>query len=394
MSGSQGRVLFISPQPFFEWRGSPIRIAHSVQVLAEAGFDVDLLTLPVGEDKEIPGVRVLRVPNVIGAHHLPIGPSPAKLVFDVVLLFAAIRLVRQNRYRFVHAVEDAGPIGLIAARLCGGKFVFEIHSDPDSHRGGWFRNCVIWAYAKVANGCTRRADTVIVTGPGLAQQADQIRQGSRVVSIADVPSSSVEPDADRAAAHRSELMRDDESRMVTYVGSFAEYQGVDVVFEMIPDVLAKRTGVRFVIIGGQAAEIDDRRAWLKERGVADAVTFMGRVPPDELPHVLKASDILLCPRAGGSNSPLKLMDYMKAGGAILATDAVANRTILDEKIAQLVPATASGFAAGLAELLDDAAESQRLGAAARAVFDASYGQERFRSQLVGTYDELHGGAEA
>tara|TARA_B100000809_G_scaffold199640_1_gene199705 strand:- start:418 stop:1602 length:1185 start_codon:yes stop_codon:yes gene_type:complete len=388
MSDSRGRLLFISPQPFFEWRGSPIRIASNVQILAEAGFEVDLLTLPVGEEKTIPGVRVLRVPNVIGARRLPIGPSLSKLVFDVVLLFAAARLARRMRYRYVHAVEDAGPIGLLAARLAGGRFVFEIHSDPDSYRGGWIRNIIMKAYACVMRRCIRRADAVIATGTGIAEQANQVRAGSRVVSIADVPSSRMEPDPDRAAEHRAELLKGDESRLVTYVGSFATYQGVDIVFEMMPIVRASRADVRFVIIGGSEEEIEERRSWLRERNVADAVSFMGRMSPDDLPHALRASDILLCPRAGGTNSPLKLMDYMKAARAILAADAPANRVLLDESIAQLVPATADGFANGTLELLNDVERSERLGSAARKVFDESYGLDRFRLQLVGVYDEM------
>ena len=34
------KVLFISPQPFFQWRGSPIRVAFNLQALADEGYEV------------------------------------------------------------------------------------------------------------------------------------------------------------------------------------------------------------------------------------------------------------------------------------------------------------------------------------------------------------------
>ena len=76
------RVLFISPQPFFQWRGSPIRVGFDVRALAGLGYDVDFLTLPVGEEMQIPGVRIVRVPNLFRVAQVPIGPSAVKLAFD------------------------------------------------------------------------------------------------------------------------------------------------------------------------------------------------------------------------------------------------------------------------------------------------------------------------
>ena len=35
------KILFVSPQPFFQWRGSPIRVSFDVQALAELGFEVE-----------------------------------------------------------------------------------------------------------------------------------------------------------------------------------------------------------------------------------------------------------------------------------------------------------------------------------------------------------------
>jgi hypothetical protein len=35
MSPEMPRVLLIAPQPYFQWRGSPLRVRFNVQALAE-----------------------------------------------------------------------------------------------------------------------------------------------------------------------------------------------------------------------------------------------------------------------------------------------------------------------------------------------------------------------
>ena len=87
MTAARPRVLLISPQPFFQWRGSPLRVRFNAQALAELGYQVDLLTMPVGGDLEIPGVTLHRGPNLLRVKNLAIGPSVAKAVLGVGLYF-------------------------------------------------------------------------------------------------------------------------------------------------------------------------------------------------------------------------------------------------------------------------------------------------------------------
>ncbi|MDA0578448.1 MAG: hypothetical protein O3B24_10165, partial [Verrucomicrobia bacterium] len=58
------RVLFIAPQPFLEWRGSPLRVSFNLRALTELGYEVDLLTFPFGDAVEIPGAIIHRVPRL------------------------------------------------------------------------------------------------------------------------------------------------------------------------------------------------------------------------------------------------------------------------------------------------------------------------------------------
>lgn len=388
MSEQPGRILLISPQPFFQWRGSPLRVRFNVQALAELGHAVDLLVMPVGDDLPIPGVTLHRAPNLLRVKNLAIGPSAAKAVLDIGLFFKAAALARRNRYDVFHGIEDAGPIAAVLARRHRAKMIFEKHSDPASYKKGFLRNLVMAAYRRVERFSILRADAVIGTGPALVEQARRIAPDKPVHHIFDIPSSLIEPDPEQSAAARERLGLPPGAVAALYVGSFAVYQGIDLLFDSLALALARTPFLHAVIIGGSPAEIAARRAQMTAAGCGDRVVFPGRIPPDELPHTLAAADILLSPRVAGGNTPLKLLDYLKAGRAIVACDNPANRLILDESTARLAAPDAESFAAGIAALAADAALRRRLGTAGRALYLSTYNYARYKTLLGDAYRAL------
>lgn len=383
------RILFISPQPYFQWRGSPIRVGFNMLALSQLGYEVDLLTLPFGEDRETPGVRVIRVKNLFGLKNIPIGPSIWKVFFAFRLYAEARRLIRERPYDVIHAVEDAGMIAVSLARMSNAKFVFEKHSDPGSYRKGAVRNFIMWLYGKVEARSIRHADAVIGTGPGLVAQAKRwIRPGKQVHHIFDIPSSLTEADPERVKTIRASWCPQGDEVIALYVGSFAVYQGVELIFEAIPDVCRKDARVRFVIIGGTPEAVKVRRERLREQGCEGAVVFAGKIPPDELPHYLSAADILLSPRISGANTPLKLLDYLKAGRCILATDNEANRQILDESSAYFVKPEADALGSGITMLSKNDDLRQELGSKGLDLIRKTYNYPEYRDRIKRVYSEL------
>ena len=386
------RVLLLSPQPFFQWRGSPLRVRFNAQALAELGYDVDLLVMPVGEDKQLPGVTLHRAPNIIRAKDLPIGPSLPKAILDIALYFKASALARRRRYHVIHGIEDAGPIAAVLARRHGAKMIFEKHSDPASYKKGFVRNAIMAAYRRVERFSILRADAVIGTGPALVAQAQQIAPGKPVHHVFDIPSSLVEPDPVKTREARARLGLPPDAVLALYVGSFAVYQGIDLLFHAIPAALRQNPNLYFAVIGGSPEQVDVRQTALMDAGLAERVLFPGHIHPDELPHVLAAADVLLSPRIAGGNTPLKLLDYLKAGRAIVACDNPANRLILNESNARLAAPEPAAFAEGVAALAADAALRGRLGAAGHGLYLSTYNYRQFRKRLSDVYRQLLGAA--
>ena len=379
------RILLIAPQPFFQWRGSPLRVSFNARALAELGYAVDLLVMPVGQDLPLPGVTLHRAPNIIRARDLPIGPSLPKAILDISLYFKAAALARRQAYTVFHGIEDAGPIAAVLARRWRAKVVFEKHSDPASYKKGLIRNFVMAGYRRVERFSIRRADAVICTGPALVDQARAIAPEKPVHHIFDIPSSLVEPDPARAAAVRKKLGLAPDAVLALYVGSFAVYQGIDLLFRSIPPALRKCPHLQVAIIGGSPAEVAARQVEMATAGCAGRVHFPDQIHPDELPHTLAAADILLSPRIAGTNTPLKLLDYLKAGRAIVACDNPANRLIVDDSNACLVAPAPEAFAAGLAALAADTPLRERLGAAGHRLYLSTYNYHQFKQRLGAAY---------
>lgn len=382
------RILMIAPQPFFQWRGSPIRIYFNIIALTELGFRVDLLTLPIGENVDVPGAQIHRISNPLRIPNIPIGPSLTKALFDLILLFKGLRMGRRRRYAVVHGIEDAGIIALIIGRALGSAVVFEKHSDPASYKNGMLRNVILCIYRGIEKLTIRGADVVIGTGKGLVEQVKQMHNKAVVHHIFDLPSSQAVASQQESALIRKRCKASKEDIVITYVGSFASYQGIDLIFKAIPKVVGRHSNAKFIIVGGNEAEIAQRKQWLQGQGIKNAVTFLGRIDPNDIPHVLHASDILLSSRITGVNTPLKVLDYLKSGRPIIATDVPANRFILNEQTAEFVAPESDDLASGITRLINNSQQRSQLGERGFALFQEKFSFDEFKRRLQCCYEQI------
>ncbi|MGH1542218.1 MAG: glycosyltransferase [Arenicella sp.] len=383
------RVLFISPQPFFEWRGSPIRVKFDVLALSELGYQVDLLTLPIGAEETVNDVNIIRAWNILGSKKISIGPSGLKLWFALIFLIQGSGLVLRNRYDVLHGTEEAGFICYLLSLLCKARCIFEKHSDSNSYQPKYFMKPILSAYRAVERLTVRNCKGVISTGPALDEQAKSMITATVVADkfsvIPDTPSSIVEACADSVAKARAEMESQPGQVIAMYAGSFASYQGIDIIFEAIPDVVRKNKLARFVIIGGSDEEVAYYQEQLAAKGMADEVLFLGKIQPDLLPAYLAASDILLAPRKSGVNSPLKILDYFKAGAAIVATNTVANKRLLDQSNAMLCEFNVKHFSDTINSLIESPEKRKSLGKNAYKLYKSTYNFNVFKGQLNDAY---------
>src|SRR6185436_2013588 len=153
---------------------------------------------------------------------------------------------------------------------------------------------------------------------------------------------------------------------------FESYQGLDLLFAAARHVLASRPDVRFVLAGGRPEQIEIARRQAAAAGVASAVLFAGQRPAEEIPSFLDAASVLVSPRSTGTNTPLKIYQYLRSGRPIVATRLLTHTQVLDDDVAFLTAATADAFAVGIIAALTDHVRARAVGDRARELADTKY----------------------
>jgi hypothetical protein len=97
-------------------------------VTAELNVEVDLLTYGSGRDVEIPGLRIIRIPEFAWLGEIPVGASVAKLFLDVFIFIWMFVLLCRHRYNFVHVRKEAVFFAVILKPVFRFKLIYDMHS--------------------------------------------------------------------------------------------------------------------------------------------------------------------------------------------------------------------------------------------------------------------------
>jgi glycosyltransferase involved in cell wall biosynthesis len=373
-------ILMIAPEPFFEPRGTPFSEYHRLRALSSMGHTVDLVTYPFGEDREIPGVRIIRTLKPPFMSRVGIGPSWAKVPLDLFLSLTSLRVALSGRYDAVHSHEEGGAIGIVLAWLLGVPHLYDMHSSLPQQisnfgygKSKWLAKIFDWAERLMI----RRSQVVIVICPQLEDVVREIDTTVEMVLIENAMGSGDAPTPGTGAAIRQQLQLADGTPMVLYTGTFEHYQGLDLLFDAMPAVVKARPDVRFVMMGGEPQQVEAARARVAATGVASSVLFTGQRPASEVPAYLDAADVLVSPRSTGTNTPLKLYQYLRSGRPIVATRLLTHTQVLDDDTSILTEPTPSAYAQGIIDAVNDPARAAAIGAQAKAMADVKYSEEAY-----------------
>jgi glycosyltransferase involved in cell wall biosynthesis len=178
-----------------------------------------------------------------------------------------------------------------------------------------------------------------------------------------------------AARIRSELGLTADQPIVLYTGSFVKLQALDLLVRGIPTVAARVPSVKFVLVGGRPAEIEELRRLAREVGATDHLILLPERPQSEMPAFMAAASVLVSPRVKGINPPGKLFSYLNSGRPIVATDREVHTQFLTPKCAILTAPDPESFAQGILAALRDAALVERITREAKVVLATDYSAE-------------------
>lgn len=278
------------------------------------------------------------------------------------------RILDEERPDIIHAHSPC--LNALAALGLGQPLVYEMRSS--------------WEDAAVSTGTTRegslryrlsrdletwvlrRADAVVTICEGL--RAEVIGRGvpeRRVTVIVNaVDAESLRPrGTDPGTARRSLGLQD--NCVLGFIGSFFAWEGLSLLIDALPQVLAVRPDVRLLLVGGGVHEPALREASAR-LGLQSQVLFAGQVPHARVSELYDAIDVLVYPRLPmrltEMVTPLKPLEAMALGKVQIASDVGGHRELItDGETGVLFRAgDAAALAQAVLRVIGDPALAQRL----------------------------------
>jgi phosphatidylinositol alpha-mannosyltransferase len=186
---------------------------------------------------------------------------------------------------------------------------------------------------------------------------------------------------------------------VLFVGRAEKRKGLASLLLAMKQLGASEHEARLLVVGPLDRPMEAMRRRASELDIA--ATFLGRIPPAELPSYYQHADVCCFPATGGEAFGIVLGEAMAAGTPIVGAANPGYRGVVrsnDEGI--LVPLVGRGeaqsMAPGLADALDyvlgDRALAQRLSHAGRRRA-ADFDIETVGPRLLDLYDQARGGRQ-
>jgi glycosyltransferase involved in cell wall biosynthesis len=382
-AGKRRKVLIIVenlPVPFDR------RVWQEATTLERAGYGVSVIC-PTGKGHEtrcetLQGINIYR-------YRLPLEARGfAGYVIEygwalVIQFYLAWKVLFQHGFDVIHACNPPDNIFVIGAffKLFGKKFLFDHHDiNPElfeakfGKRGALYRALLFMerltfmtANISIATNESYR-DIAISRGRMDPNKVFVVRSG---------------PDLDRVRPMPANpALRKGRKYLVGYVGVMGEQEGIDYLLRAARIIVEERgrQDIHFGLVGG-GTELDQLKQYAEELGVADHVTFTGRVPDEPMLEMLSTADVCVNPDVANAmndkSTMNKIMEYMALGKPIVQFDLTEGRRSALDASVYAKKNDEIDFANKLIELIDDEARRRKMG---------EYGRRRVEEELQWSFE--------
>ncbi len=143
---------------------------------------------------------------------------------------------------------------------------------------------------------------------------------------------------------------------LVFVGRAEPRKGLEVLLRALPLVRERHAEVRLLVAGAE----EPQRGW-------EGVTWLGRLPDGLIPAAYRSAQVMVSPALGMESFGIVLVEAMSCGVPVVASDIPGYRAVLEGGAAGMLfpPGDHAALARLLLRLVEDAAERERMAAAAR-----------------------------
>jgi glycosyltransferase involved in cell wall biosynthesis len=394
----QKRILILVenlPSPFDR------RVWQEAGTLRDAGYGVSIIC-PTGKGCEkkhelVDGIDIWR-------YDLPKEGSGALgylVEYSAALLLTFVLSLKvwwKSGFDAVHACNPPDLFFLIGGffKLFGKKFVFDHHDAcPELYEAKFGRKSLFYRLMLLLEKLTfKTADVSIATNHSYRRIAIE-RGGMDPGKVFVVRSG---PSLERMKiVPPVEALKKGRRYLVGYVGVMGKQEGIDYLLRAAAHLVheLKRADVHFGLVGG-GTSLEEMKALAHRLGIAEYVTFTGRVSDGALLAMLNTADLCVNPDVANEMNDIstmnKVMEYMALGKPIVQFDLNEGRFSAQRASAYARRNDALDLAAKIAELLDDPARRADMGAFARRRVENELEWRHEAPKLIAAYEALWGAA--
>ena len=292
--------------------------------------------LPCPDVEEIDGFTFYRTP----ALHPFIEALPVANHLAVIegLSRRVSHLIPQMSPDIIHAHSPSlmGVAAIRAARRFGIPVVYEVRAiwedgavdHGTARHGGWryrlSRGAETWLL--------RNADAITTICEGLKNEI--VGRHIEPAKVTVIPNA-VDPVRFRTdGARNDELARRlglENACVIGFIGSFYGYEGLNVLLDALPTLIARRPDIRLLLVGGGPEEATLKRQAVS-MDIADKVIFTGRVPHHQVQDYYNLVDLFVYPRVSTRVTelvtPLKPLEAMAQGRVVVVSDVGGHRELV------------------------------------------------------------------
>lgn len=383
------KILMIHPHDIFSPREPwTRRIRCIAKNFVEKGHSVKLVFFPV-PGKLKPKAASLSAGYEISAFDRSSSP--------IVFLKNIGRMIRLARWADVIHVQKCHHYASVPAIIASYVKNKPLHYDWDDWEEMiWYESCgrglfslCIGLLFRVLERCMLYlADTVSVSSQCLNELA--LKYGLTQDRIYHAPVGAdleeFNPFVSADSVRKKYNIRD---LVVFYVGQLHGAQYLEQFIRSASMVLHKNNRVVFMIVGEGCMENVLKKLTM-ELGIENKVIFTGSVPPRDVPGYIGCADICVAPFSETAvtmaKSPLKIVEYMAMGKAVVASNVGEVRRMLGGVGVLTEPGSSVSLAEGILKLINENKLREKLGYFARQRAENRFNWEYTSTNLLTAYE--------
>ena len=385
------KIAMVAACPFPVAQGSQVYIEQMSTALAQRGHQVHLVCYHFGTHDEEFNFTIHRIPRITSYARFRAGPSLQKPFLDLLLTIKLWQVIKKEKIDIIHAHNYEAPLaGFIARTVTGVPVVFNSHNVLSDELYTYFRLPVFKRLAQSAahfldNYIPKRADFCITVSEESIHFL--IKQGVSPYKVAFIP-----PGIDFKTGTISDPrdIRKDYNLgshpLITYTGNLDGYQNIELLFEAVK-VLSGRLA-EFTLLIITTSDYTHYQKLAREMGIHHHIIFLENQTFEKTRELLTASDITVSPRTSWSGFPIKLLNYMAAGKAIIASEGSAKGIQHLHNGLAVKNGDSKGFAEGILQLIKQPQLAHTLGVNAQKSAVDIYSWDRIVRELEGVYKKV------